>query len=195
MLARIDGRRLRSRRTEERLVAAYLELVAESGTPPTCSQVAARAGCSVRTLFDRFRDMAHLARTAVARPPPLDRASRIRLYVAARARLCEHWLSLSARRPDAPAVREELSGLAEIEALYEPELSLLETAERRRLLIVLGTLTDVGGWAGIRRRYGRSMAEACDVWHAAIDRLLPPTPAAARLTADLRDAIPAGTSP
>lgn len=191
MPARIDGRRLRSRRTEERLVVAYLDLTATAGTPPTCNQVAARAGCSVRTLFDRFRDMAELARAAIARasvlegdcpagpPASLDRAARIRLHVATRARLCERSLAVSARLSDGAEAADVLSGLAEIETLFGPELSALDAADRRRLVIALGTLTDVGGWAGIRQRFGTSMEEACDVWQAAMDRLLPATPVAA----------------
>ena len=181
MTGRIDGRRLRSRRTHDRLVGAYLDLVAETGGLPTCGEVARRAGCSVRTLFDRFRDMAELARAASERasghegeaagaPGSLDRAARIRLHVVARARQCERW-TLEARHEN-----DDLAGFAELETIYYRELAPLEAAERRKLLIALGTLTDLGGWARIRRRFGTSIAEACEVWQVAIDRLLPPTP-------------------
>ena len=182
---RIDGRRLRSRRTRERLIAAYLDLAAASVGPPTCNAVAQRAGCSVRTLFDRFRDMAELARSASDRaaivddgslpgmPVVLDRAARIRLHVTTRARQCERWL------PEAPAAAgDDLSGLVELETFYEPELSALAAADRRRVLIALGTLTDIAGWQRIRQRFGASVAETCEIWHAAIDRLLPSAPSA-----------------
>lgn len=174
---RIDGRRLRSRRTRERLVAAYVDLLAETGSLPTCNAVAGRAGCSVRTLFDRFPDMATLARAAAewaadagdaavfGAPAALDRAARIRLHVTTRARRCE-------RGPDG----DDLAGLAELETIYDPELSGLGGVERRRLLIALETLTDAHGWRRIRQRFGTSVSEACEVWQAAIDRLLPPTP-------------------
>ena len=193
---RIDGRRLRSRRTHERLVRAYVDLVAETGRPPTCNDVARRAGCSVRTLFDRFRDMADLARTAIERAAvpeaggamlvpsaSMGRAARIRLHVATRARLCERWLPVAAAReaadPAAGSVADEgaeLAGLAELETIYDPELSALDADARRKLLIALGTLTDIGGWARLRRRFGTSVAEGCEIWQVAIDRLLPPTP-------------------
>lgn len=180
---RLDGRRLRSRRTRERLIAAYLDILSETDSLPTCNAVARRAGCSVRTLFDRFRDMADLARSARERaaiagdldaPGPLaalDRAARIRLHVATRARLCER------PPPDRPeGDGDDLSGLAALETIYDPELSALDAEERRRLLIALGTLTDATGWTRIRQRFGTSINEACEVWQAAIDRLLPPTP-------------------
>ena len=176
-ITRVDGRRLRSRRTRQRLIAAYLDLLSETRTLPTSAAVAARAGVAVRTLFDRFRDMTDLARAANERaavaeeaavpgpPATLDRAARIRLHVTTRARQCES-------APDA----DDLAGLAELETIYDRELSGLDATERRRLLIALGTLTDVGGWQRIRQRFGSSVGEACAVWQVAIDRLLPPTP-------------------
>jgi len=193
---RIDGRHLRSRRTRERLIAAYLELLSETGSLPTCNGVARRAGCSVRTLFDRFQDMAGLARAANARaamaaaiadtiaedaampgppaalgPVALDRVARIRLHVTTRARLCERAL------PDRPPEDgDDLAGLVALETYYDPELSALGAVERRRLLIALGILTDADGWTRIRQRFGTSINEACAVWQDAIDRLLPPTP-------------------
>lgn len=198
MSRRIDGRRLRSHRTHERLVGAYLDLVAETGRVPTCNEVARRAGCSVRTLFDRFRDMAELSRAAIERvaalddgigpvsSASLDRAARIRLHVTARARLCERQLPGPAgageRRCDGGdsdgrrADEGDLWGLAELETIYDRELSALDAEARRKLLIVLGTLTDVDGWLRIRQRFGTSISEACEVWQVAIDRLLPPTP-------------------
>ncbi len=177
-VSRLDGRHLRSRRTRQRLIAAYLDLLSETGKLPGCNAVAARAGVSVRTVFERFRDMADLARAATDRaaavrsavivgsPATLDRAARIRLHVATRAQQCEASLE-----------GDVAASLAELETVYAPELSGLDADERRRLLIALGTLIDVGGWLRIRRRFGTSISEARAVWEWAIDRLLPPTPA------------------
>ena len=176
-VSRIDGRRLRSRRTRQRLVEAYLDLLSETGKLPGCNAVAARAGVSVRTLFERFRDMADLARAATDRaataqdaavpgtPAMLDRAARIRLHVVTRARQCEGAVE-----------GDDLAGIAELETFYDRELSALDADQRRRLLIALGTLTDADGWQRIRRRFGTSISEACAVWETAIDRLLPLTP-------------------
>lgn len=176
-VSRIDGRHLRSRRTRQRLIAAYLDLLSETGKLPGCNAVAARAGVSVRTVFERFRDMADLARAATERaaavrsavvagsPATLDRAARIRLHVATRAQQCEASLD-----------GDDVASLAELETIYARELSAVDADERRRLLIALGTLVDAAGWLRIRRRFGTSVSEARAVWEWAIDRLLPPTP-------------------
>ncbi len=52
----IDGRRLRSERTRQYIIEAYLVLLRESPRLPTAAQIAERAGYSVRSLFERFPD-------------------------------------------------------------------------------------------------------------------------------------------
>ncbi len=65
--ARIDGRRLRSERTRQLIIEAYLALIRENpSTPmPTAQEIAARAGYSVRSVFERFPDL-HTLRVAAA---------------------------------------------------------------------------------------------------------------------------------
>ena len=162
-IARVDGRRLRSRRTRQRLVVAYLDLLSETGRRPTCAAVSKRAGMSVRTLFERFDNMADLVRAAAAEdvaacgaPVTLDRVARIRLHVRRWARRCEEGLD-----------RDDLAGLAELETIYDRELSGLDVDQRRRIMIVLTTLLDAGAWWHVRQRFGNSFAEACAVWEAA----------------------------
>ena len=45
--------------------------------------------------------------------------------------------------------------------MYAPELSTLPEIERRHLLIVLESLTDVESWARMREFFGLSFEEAC----------------------------------
>lgn len=62
-----DGRRLRSRDSKRRIVAAMLELVREGRIAPTAEEVAQRANVGLRTVFRRFKDMESLyAEMAVA---------------------------------------------------------------------------------------------------------------------------------
>ncbi len=62
-----DGRRLRSRDSKRRIVAAMLELVREGRIAPTAEEVATRANVGLRTVFRRFKDMESLyAEMAVA---------------------------------------------------------------------------------------------------------------------------------
>ena len=198
---RVDGRRLRSERTRQLIIEAYLALATE-GVPrlPTAAEIAGRAGCSVRSVFERFRDLQALQLAAidyalvqtVALSPPRgrdgDRACRISAQVEGRAQTCERWLplwrALLANRGDAPEVRHRVEAartrnLARLEAMYAAELGALEEGERRQLLIVLEALTDVDSWARMREFFGLSVADACATWQVAIDRLLPATPLAA----------------
>ena len=53
--SRIDGRRLRSERTKQLIIEAYLALAHEhSPHAPTAAEIAHRAGYSVRSVFERF---------------------------------------------------------------------------------------------------------------------------------------------
>lgn len=55
-----DGRRLRSRDSKRKIVAAMLELVREGRIAPTADEVAQRANVGLRTVFRRFKDMESL---------------------------------------------------------------------------------------------------------------------------------------
>ncbi|MBN9542075.1 MAG: TetR/AcrR family transcriptional regulator, partial [Alphaproteobacteria bacterium] len=54
---RIDGRRLRSARTRQIIIEAYLLLLRESPQIPTAAAIATRAGYSIRSVFERFPDL------------------------------------------------------------------------------------------------------------------------------------------
>jgi AcrR family transcriptional regulator len=54
---KIDGRRLRSERTRLAIIEAYLELLRQYSVMPTAAQLADEAGCSVRSIFERFSDL------------------------------------------------------------------------------------------------------------------------------------------
>src|SRR5476649_2642341 len=55
--ARIDGRRLRSERTKQLIIEAFLALLRDDPQVPTAVQIAERAGYSVRSIFERFPDL------------------------------------------------------------------------------------------------------------------------------------------
>ncbi len=61
---REDGRTIRGQRTQRAVVNAALDLVEEGNIRPTAEQVAARAGVSLRTVYQHFRDRESLFRTA-----------------------------------------------------------------------------------------------------------------------------------
>ncbi len=193
----VDGRRLRSERTRQYIIEAYLALLRHNPRPPTASQIAERAGYSVRSLFERFPDLLSLSfaaadhafaqanAQAAIRNSGGDRAARIRAQVETRAQTCEDWLPLWRALVLNQQVSEELrmrirrvreAIMARIMLMYRPELDSVSHIERRRTLIAIEALTDFESWARMREAAGLSVEEACTVWIRAIDRLLPPTP-------------------
>ena len=192
-----DGRRLRSERTRQHIIEAYLALLRESCTVPTALQIADRAGYSVRSLFERFPDLLALSLAAAddaftqanaqaaIRNVGADRPTRIRTQVETRGRTCEDWLPLWRTLTRNLHYSEDLkvrmrrvreAVLLRIELMYRPELSTLPANERKRLLIALEAITDSESWARMREFHRLSPDEACAVWRRAVDHLLPPTP-------------------
>lgn len=194
---RIDGRRLRSERTKQMIVEAYLALLRENPRIPTASSIAQRAGYSVRSIFERFPDL-HALRVAatdhafaagnalaVPRDVDADRQTRLRSQVETRAQTCERWLplwrALNANQGDSAELKMRIRVArdmirARLELMYKPELSTLSEPARRQTMIALELLTDFESWGRMRELSGLSVDEACTVWIRAIDSLLPPTP-------------------
>ena len=194
---RIDGRRLRSERTKQLIMEAFLALLRENPVMPTAAQIAERAGYSVRSIFERFPDLDALrvatadysmAQSAALAPPRNvegDRQTRIKSQVETRAGTCERGIALWRVLLFNSSESEELKlrvrvgrqrTIDRFEIMYQPELSTLGDVERKYLLIALEALTDIESWARMREFFGLSFAEACAVWILAIDRMLPPTP-------------------
>ncbi len=194
---KIDGRRLRSERTRQLIIEAYLELLRESPKVPTASRIAERAGYSVRSVFERFPDLLALSlatadfafaqANAQATIRDLDgsRRARLRSQVETRGDTCERWLPLWRALNINQGYSAELKTRIEtardmvrgrLELMYRPELSTLPEPERRQTVIVLELLTDFESWGRMRETYGLSVEQACMVWISAIDRLLPATP-------------------
>ena len=193
--SRIDGRRLRSARTKQLIVEAYLALLRESPEIPTATAIAVRAGCSVRSVFERFPDLHALrvaaadyaftqaAALAVARDVDGDRATRIRSHVETRSSSCEQWLplwrALNANQGESVELRTRVQMVRQaimrrIELMYEFELSTLGEVERQQAVLAIDSLVDFESWARMREFSALSAEEAREVWIKSIDRLLPP---------------------
>ena len=195
--ARMDRRRLRSERTKQLIIEAYLALLRENPEVPTSAQIAKRAGYSVRSVFERFDDLLALSfaaadyafaagmAQATVRDLDGDRAARIRSQVETRAGICEQWLPLWRvllhNQRESPLLTLRIDRMrdavwARLTLMYRPELSTLAEEDRTALLITLEALTDFESWGRMRERHALSVEAARDVWVRAIDRLLPPTP-------------------
>ena len=197
-VSRIDGRRLRSERTRQLIIEAYLALLWRNQRMPTAAQIAVEAGYSTRSIFERFVDLNALTLAtadyaiaqaqAEAKPQDVDadRQSRIRSHVATRAAACERWLPLwrvlIGMQDNVPELRTRvvlarLGNIERMRLMYRTEMAALSDAERERLLFVLGTLVSFESWDQLRNCFGQSDEAVQTAWRDAIDRLLPPTPA------------------
>lgn len=195
----VDGRRLRSERTRHLIIEAYLDLLKLAPGTPTAAQIAARAGYSVRSIFERFSDLDALGLAAmeyalavgqaeaVARDVDGDRPTRIRSHVETRAYATEKWLPLwrilirtQDKMPDLKSriALARQGNLERLKLMYRPELSTLEAPARAQLLVALVVLISFESWDLMRDHFGLPPEEARDVWRSAIDRMLPPTPPA-----------------
>jgi AcrR family transcriptional regulator len=190
---KIDGRRLRSERTRLAIIEAYRELLRRNSVMPTAVQIAAQAGCSVRSVFERFSDLDALSLAtadyaivqgqaeAVARHVDGDRPTRIRSHVETRARACEKWLPLWRIITNQDQVAElrtrvvlvRLANIERMKLMYRRELSSLPEAAADELLIALAVLTSFESWDQMRHCHGLSMEAGQGVWRSAIDRMLP----------------------
>jgi len=194
---KVDLRRLRSARTKQRIIEAFLELLREGNPNPRLSEIAKRADCSIRSIHERFLTLVDLhaaaadyaTNQAVALAPltdaDADRQTRITKQVRTRAGTCERvlhlWRLLLAGQSSAPVLRDKVA-LARtligrrLETMYAPELATLPAADRLRLLVTLEALTEFESWGLMRERHEMSFDDACALWIGAIDRLLPPSP-------------------
>lgn len=196
---RLDGRRLRSERTRQLIIEAYLALLLEHRRMPTSAEIAFHAGYSVRSIFERFSDLDALSLAAtdyaialgqaeaVASDIDGDRDTRIRSHVRTRAQACEKWLPLWRMLTTRP-VDEQVTDLRSrvlavrranverVELMYRPELATLDGRAREAMVMALVTLTSFESWGALREDFGMTWDAALDVWITAIDRMLPGRP-------------------
>ena len=208
--SRIDGRRLRSERTKQLIIEAYLGPRAArsrrrcrrpprspsapaipcarySSAFPTSTACRSRRSTMPWSRSRRWRRRA--ISTAIGRPASGPRSRRADAPASAGCRCGARWSSTRASRRSSGSASSACANAssARLELMYAPELSTLSDSERRHLLIVLEALTDVESWARMREFFGLSFEEACAAWMQAIDRLLPPTPLGACTPAVLRN--------
>jgi AcrR family transcriptional regulator len=193
-----DGRRARSARTRAAIVEAFLGLVREKAEVPTAVRIAKRAGCSTRSVFERFRDFKELAAAAfdhilqsglstpVGDTLTRDQKARVAFHVKVRATNCENWLPLwrvlmSAQIGAIEKLQVRVAIVREmsrerLKLMYEPELSTMSPWKRDATLMALEALTDYESWGRLREHYRLSFEQACEVWAAMTHQLLLPAP-------------------
>lgn len=190
LAAPADGRVLRGERTRSRIVEALLDLLNDGERSPTTAAIAARAGVSVRSVFQHFDDLealyADLAREQARRVEPLldrpavagSRDQRIAVLVARRSELYETIAAVrhavAGRASDSPALRarlDELSAVlrAQLTEQFADELSDADDA----LVHAVDLVTSFEAWDRLRVDQRLDAGAAADVVATAVARLLP----------------------
>jgi AcrR family transcriptional regulator len=172
-----------------------LELIAEGDLRPPAPRIAARAGVSLRSVFQHFRDLEGLFAVAaerqleriveLARPLPADGPlpSRLAAFVEQRARIFEAITPVRraslVQEPfsvQAVASRDRILALAraDLERAFARELATAPDAAR--LLHALDAASSWQVWESLRNHQGLPEARARKVLHRLLAALLEPQP-------------------
>ncbi len=168
--AATDGRVARGERTRAAIVAAFLDLLSNGSPSPTARDIAARAGVSVRSIFQHFDDLEALRADVVRlqaeriRPMiddlddsgPLDR--RIAALVAQRRRLYEHIAPLRRSVSGVERSGAVQAGIDEmhwrlrrqLSAQFAEELTAMPRARSTGVLAAADALTSFEAWDQLR---------------------------------------------
>lgn len=184
-----DGRRLRSRDSKRKIVAAMLELVREGKIAPTAEEVAQRANVGLRTVFRRFKDMESLyaeMATAIGEQvaPIIDAALGDNEWTINFARLVARRLRVYEVISPYRVAAEVLKFQSDV--LLTHHLDIVRS-ERERLKAVLPTLLledqpiiealeavlSFDMWNQLRNDQNLSTEEAGDVINRILSKLLP----------------------
>lgn len=175
---RAESTAARRRAILDAAIALFREEGREGGeVDPSLELLAARAGCSTRSVIRHFGSKERLIEAAIAdatadaieqrRVEPGDVDGAVRKLVDHYEQQGDEvirWLGSAERYPLVRQVTESGARMHRewVRETFAPGLEGLETAERRRRLAALATVTDVYVWHLLRRRegLGRAAAEA-----------------------------------
>jgi AcrR family transcriptional regulator len=183
-----DGRRQRSERSREQIVAALFALIRAGDMAPRAATVAQAAGVSLRTVFRHFDDMESLYRVMAERMEaeimpmvvaPFDASDwRGRLFelVSRRARIYERLLPLrvaaSVRRFQSEFLMEDYRRFLEVERKSLRDILPEAIATDRMRFPALEMVTGFQAWRRMRQDQRLSPARAEAILRATIERLI-----------------------
>jgi AcrR family transcriptional regulator len=189
-----DGRTARRDRNRDLVLDAVIELFAEGQLTPSASDVAARSGVSLRSVYRYYEDLDALVRAAIARHAgrvaplleipdpgvgPLD--ARVARFVASRMRLYEAVAPTARaallRIPVNRYLRERLERVRETlreqtETMFAPELSAMSGTQRRAVSAAADTLLQFESAEHLRVRLGYTTAQTTDILRRTLTTLL-----------------------
>jgi TetR/AcrR family transcriptional regulator, regulator of autoinduction and epiphytic fitness len=166
-----DGRAARSHRTRRAILDAMRALHAEGDLRPTVPRIAARAGVSLRTVWQQFADREALLLEAVRRDREIQRSlvtridpnqplsARVEAFIAQRTRVLEEmtptWRAARVHQPFSDQLqhdrtRRNSGARAEVEQVFAPELGMLPAQQRERLVNALHATSLWSFWETLR---------------------------------------------
>jgi AcrR family transcriptional regulator len=197
----LDRRVARAVATRTAVVNALLRLLEEGDLRPTAPRIAARAGVSLRSVFQHFADLESLFAAAADRQTEkilqlgrrLDSTgplhARVAAFVAQRQRILETVAPVRRAallmEPFSAEIHARLTqaralGRVELERVFAPELQLQARAERSEVLDAMAAASSFSAWEVLRVHHGSSVSRAGRVLARTLGALLQsPAPAAA----------------
>ena len=188
-----DGRWLRSIRTREAIIDAWLELIDLGDLAPTAKDVADRAGVGLRTVFQHFADMnalhhgagaeraARIMPTMAQVPVELPLAERIEQIAASRSEVFEELTSLRRACERQEWLSEDIHGLiaaweaadaASVERIFASEIEAVEPAERASTSMAVDAVVSWSHWNHLRQRRDLSVERSRSVVRHSLAALL-----------------------
>lgn len=189
----VDGRRARAARTRENIVASAMALIDAGDLRPTAAAIAARAGLSVRSVFQHFGDLEDLFLAVSDRHTNRvaslytgtdydgDLDARIDVFAGYRATLYETIAPMRRaamlHEPFSPVVasRMELARTLhrlDLERAFGPELAAARAAGDAVLLEALSAVTTFVVWDEMRRLAHLDVAAATAAMRRTVSALL-----------------------
>ncbi len=189
---KVDGRRVRSLRTRNAILDAFMDLVGDGDLAPTAQRIADRAGVSIRSVYQHFTDaeglftealLRLLARTeelAVAIDPTWPRPRRLAALVDERAEIFEMItpfsraaLALEIQHPALEDGRRRLAAIAldEVSHVFATELAQYPEPARTELLRAIDAVSTWSAWHHVREG-GCPIEATKQVLHRSLSLLL-----------------------
>jgi len=189
--ASTDGRVARGERTRAAIITAFLDLLVEGRARPRAKEIAARAGVSVRSIFQHFEDLESLRTDVVhiqgQRIRPLledldttgDLRNRARSLAQQRATLYEFIGPVRRSMRGEPSTAES-RGLAElalalseqVAAQFAPELAALPRDRRDPVAIGADVLCSFPAWDHLRAGLGLTVEQATLALATSLEQLV-----------------------
>ena len=187
----VDGRRERAVKTRQAIIFAVISLLEEGIADAPASEIALRAGLSLRTIFMHFPtqealtlaimdelDKRHLQKVATRTPDGLFGA-RFEEFIERRAALLERLITYSR---SAAALSQSSAIVArrrkirrrlrrEIEVTFASELAILGKANGAAILNAAAALCESDAWNNLRRNYDLSITNAKTVLRVSLKKL------------------------